>query len=27
VFTEALSALHEKGARETLQSWSTRVST
>ena len=27
VYTEALSALHEKGARETLQSWSTRVST
>ena len=27
VFTEALSALHEKGARETLQSWSSRVST
>jgi mannitol 2-dehydrogenase len=27
VFTEALSALHDKGARETLQSWSTRVRT
>ena len=27
VFTEALSALHEKGARETLQSWSKRGST
>ena len=27
VFTDALSALHEKGARETLQAWSTRVTT
>jgi mannitol 2-dehydrogenase len=27
VYAEALSALHEKGARETLQSWTTRVST
>ncbi|NUQ32468.1 MAG: mannitol dehydrogenase family protein [Dermatophilaceae bacterium] len=27
VYTEALSALHDRGARETLQSWSTRVST
>jgi mannitol 2-dehydrogenase len=27
VFTDALSALHTKGARETLQSWSSRVDT
>ncbi|WP_076258529.1 mannitol dehydrogenase family protein [Intrasporangium flavum] len=27
VFTDALSALHDKGARETLQAWSTRVTT
>jgi mannitol 2-dehydrogenase len=27
VFTEALSALHTKGARKTLQSWSARVTT
>ena len=27
VFTDALSALRSKGARETLQSWSTRVAT
>ncbi|WP_323097391.1 mannitol dehydrogenase family protein [Intrasporangium sp. YIM S08009] len=27
VFTDALAALHDKGARETLRSWSTRVTT
>jgi mannitol 2-dehydrogenase len=27
VFTDALSTLHDQGARETLRSWSTRVST
>jgi len=27
VFTEALSALHSKGARETLQSWAERSAT
>ena len=27
VFTDALTALHEKGARETLRSWSTKVTT
>jgi len=27
VFTDALSALHAKGARETLRAWSTRVTT